>query len=61
MSNAKEVVTPEGLRYTDLKLGGGSPPVPGASSQPHPCVLQAVSAALFPLFEDEIRLALSLC
>lgn len=31
MAEAKEVVTPDGLRYTDLKIGGGSPPIPGAA------------------------------
>jgi hypothetical protein len=31
VADAQEVVTPEGLRYTDLKIGGGSPPVPGGS------------------------------
>ena len=27
---AREVVAPNGLRYSDLKIGGGSPPQPGA-------------------------------
>lgn len=29
VADAREVVTPQGLRYTDLKLGGGAPPQPG--------------------------------
>lgn len=29
VADAPEVVTPEGLRYRDLKIGGGSPPIPG--------------------------------
>lgn len=29
VDDAKEVVLPNGLRYTDLKLGGGSAPIKG--------------------------------
>lgn len=29
VTDATEVTTPEGLKYIDLKIGGGSPPVPG--------------------------------
>ncbi|KAL4436355.1 hypothetical protein ABPG77_009917 [Micractinium sp. CCAP 211/92] len=29
VSDAQEVVLPNGLRYQDLKIGGGSPPIPG--------------------------------
>ncbi|KAI3430819.1 hypothetical protein D9Q98_009230 [Chlorella vulgaris] len=49
VSNAKEVVTPEGLRYTDLKLGGGSPPVPG-----YIIVLDYKAYANGQLFEDTL-------
>jgi hypothetical protein len=29
VAEVKEVVTPEGLRYRDVKVGGGSMPQPG--------------------------------
>lgn len=33
VADAPEVVTPEGLRYRDLKIGGGSPPIPGECTE----------------------------
>lgn len=32
VSDAQEVVLPSGLRYQDLKIGGGSPPIPGGAA-----------------------------
>lgn len=32
VSDAQEVVLPSGLRYQDLKIGGGSPPIPGGDA-----------------------------
>ena len=49
ISDAKEVATPSGLRYTDLKLGGGSPPIPG-----YIVVLDYKAYANGELFEDTI-------
>jgi FKBP-type peptidyl-prolyl cis-trans isomerase len=49
ISDAKEVATPSGLRYTDLKLGGGSPPIPG-----YIVVLDYKAYADGELFEDTI-------
>ncbi|KAI7840548.1 hypothetical protein COHA_005703 [Chlorella ohadii] len=47
VADAPEVVTPEGLRYRDLKIGGGSPPIPG-----YIVVLDYKGYANGELFED---------